>query len=795
MRTVNQETQTAWSQISFTKVRVYIPDLEMTIPDEKIGDIQLSESISDEDNLFFVGCISSGVELTLNDFDTDIHLKTIEVYAQKGDTTELKIFTGKVYTADLDGRNNTMKVVAYDALYRIFNADVTGWYDELALPMSMKNFRDAFFSHFNVTQNEATLINDDFMVNRSIGGEEILGRDIIKPLCEANVVFGHIDHNGNFSYISVSNYNRTVAIEEVSDMVKTDYVTEGIDKVIIRMDEEDIGAVSGYGANAYIIEGNMFFYGLSAAELQTVADAIFGELEGFTFQPLESVEMYNPIYELGDLITVPDGFGNSYQTIILNRTTDLQRESIQSKGLSEYSQAASYSNTSLIALLGKTNRLYRDIEETRSTITDIERGLQTEIRQTAEGIEIQIADLQSQIDGETAYYERETGAPTLLNYPYWDFTTSIPCNNTIRTADIYTENMEEGGEEYPHFTYTETDRKNHRSDLVYVDDTNLAYRFVLENGVWFWKEIADSEYTQILSRVSRLEATAEQLTSEYTEVRLDLSNNYYTKVETNSQITQSANQIQTTVAATYATKTTTTSLQSQITQQASEISAKVSQSGGNNQSFGWNLTSSSFDLYSNGGRVFRCNANGITITGNGVFSGQIDAQSGSIAGWQITNAGILKSQGSYGVAIQSDGTIVCKQGSTTKWALQYNGDVTFAGNCNISGNCTINGYATSATVNALTANFNTLNAKAITTDNFSAQNINANKITAGTLSTNRLDINGIVASFNGKAVTCSGISATNAYFNSLYLFENNVQYGFERRQRNINGTTIYYWGW
>lgn len=640
MRSVNQETQTAWSQISYTKVRIYLPSLSMSIPDEKIGDIQLTESISDADNLFFVGCISSKVDITLNDFTLDIHLNAIEIYAQKEDTTELKIFTGKIYTADIDGRNNTMKVVAYDALYRIFNADVKDWYDGLSLPMTMKSFRDSFFSHFNVTQNETTLINDDFIVNRSIGGEEILGRDIIKPLCEANVVFGHIDHNGNFSYISVSNYNRTVALAEVSDMVKTDYVTEGIDKVIIRMDEEDIGAVSGYGANAYIIEGNMFFYGLSAAELQTVADVIFGELEGFTFQPLESVEMYNAIYELGDLITVPDGFGNSYQTIILNRTTDLQRESIQSKGLSEYSQAASYSNTSLIALLGKTNRLYRDIEETRSTITDIERGLQTEIRQTAEGIEIQIADLQSQIDGETAYYERETGAPTLLNYPYWDFTTSIPCNNTIRTAPIYTENMGPDGEEYPHFTYTETDRKNHRSDLVYVDDTNLAYRFVLENGVWYWKEIADSEYTQVLSRLATLEATAEQLTSEYSELSLTLSNGYYTKVETDSKITQSATQIQTTVSATYTTKTETQNLQSQITQTANSITsevtratnaegqlssritqnanaitAKVSSSGGSSSSFAWELNTTNFRLLSNNEEVFKCNSSGVTVKG------------------------------------------------------------------------------------------------------------------------------------------------------------------------------------
>ena len=697
MRNVNQATQNAWNQISFTKVRVFLPSLSLSIDNSSIGSIKFNESISDTDNLFFVGCSSSGIELTLNNFTMDIHLYPIEVYAQKEDTTELKVFTGKVYTADIDKKDNTMKVVAYDSLYRIFNADITAWYDNLSLPMTMKAFRDEFFNHFGIAQKSITLLFDDMVVNRTIGGEEgnqgILGRDIIRPLCEANICFGHIDYDGEFVYISPTQNNRDVALSEVSAMVKADYVTDPIDKVIVRMDEEDIGAVSGYGTNAYIIEGNMFFYGLGVQDLQNVADAIYDELEGFSFQPLESEQMYNPIYELGDLITVPDGEDNFYQTIILNRSTDLQREEIKSKGLRDYSQSASYSNNSIIALMGKANRLYRDIEVTRSTIVDVEQGLQTQIEQTAEGLQIQIQDLQEQIDGEVAYYERETGAPTLLNYPYWDFTTSIPCNNTIRTADIYTENMGPDGDQFPHFTYTEKNRKDHRSDLVYVDDTNLGYRFVLENGVWYWKEIADSEYTQILSRLATLEATAEQLSSEYSELSVTLSDGYYTKVQTDSKITQSATQIQTTVAATYATKTTTDSLQSQITQTASSITsevtrattaegnlssritqnanaitAKVSSSGGSSSSFAWELNPTNFRLLSNNNEVLKCNSSGLYVTGNIV--------GGSISGTTITG---VELRGSCTMAETSSFTRLYAQNVTITQSLSLPSLTYFSG--------------------------------------------------------------------------------------------------------------------
>jgi len=608
MRTLDDD----WSGISYTAKRIYFPQTGTSISDEYVTSIKLTEAISDTDTLFYVGCVSTKVEFELNNFTTPIEGAEIEVYIQKADTDEIRVFKGKVNTAEMNGANKTVKAVAYDAMFEIFNSDVTQWYLNLTFPMTMLAFRNAFFTHFGITQKTATLLNDSYMVYQTIGGDGILGRDLLKPLCEANAVFGHINYDGEMEYISFTNSTKTIPVGEVSAMTKEDYNTDLIDKVIVREDEQDIGAVAGYGSNAYIVEGNMFFLGLSAQELGDIADDFLNALDSYTYRPLTVDDQYNPAYELGDKVTVPDGFGGTYTSYILERTTDFIRESIKARGVKDYSKSASYSNESLIKLRGKTNRLFRSVEETRSMITDVEEGLQTEIRQTAEGLEIQIEDLQAQIDGEIAYYERETGAPTLLNYPYWDFTTSIPCNNTIRTADIYEENMAVGGNQFPHFTYTEQNRKEHRSDLCYVDDTNLAYRFVIEEGVWYWKEIADSDYTQILSRLATLEATAEALQIEYNQISLELGSDYYTKVETDSKITQSASQIQTTVSATYATKTTTNNLQTQITQQAGLISAKASQSAGTSSSFAYELTPTKFELKANNNTVFKCDQNGIS---------------------------------------------------------------------------------------------------------------------------------------------------------------------------------------
>ena len=759
-------------------------NISLTNNDLYTESFDLSEKINSDNNIIFGSCVASVFKFTTSALDTDFKDKEITAnVALDGDFENPFTLGTYVVTEETLSADKTKKeIVAYDGLYKIINTDVGPWYNALTFPMTLSTFRGLLFSNFGITQKTATLVNDNMTVEKTIDVNTLSGAEVVKAICEINGVFGHIDRNGLFEYKQLDDtsvYEITASM--YSNCEYEEYEVQTIDRLQIREESGDIGVVVGSGTNDYIIEDNFLVYGKSSGELTTIANNILGVIDNVSFVPFKINCIGNPCVEVGDRVTITKRNGDSFDSYVLQRSMkgiQSLKDEITATGDEVYPDDVNGINYDIRQLKGKSNVLERTIEETRSTITDVEEALQTEIVQTAEGLQIQITDLQSQIDGETAYYERESGAPNLLNYPYWDFTTSIPCNNTIRTADIYTAEMATGGDQFPHFTYTEQNRKDHRSDLVYVDDTNLGYRFVLENGVWYWKEIADSEYTQILSRVSALEATAEQLTSEYTEISLDLSNNYYTKVETNSQISQTASQIQTTVAATYATKDTTNSLQSQITQQAGQIDAKVSQSGGSFNTFGWSLTSTGFTLYSQRSTVFQCNQNGITIEGSGFFSGNIHASSGQIGNWDITNGSISKSNGNYTVTIQADGTIACKQGNTVKWALQYNGDAYFYGNC------TVNGYATASRVSALEGSFNTLNAKAITTDNLSAQSINGGQITGSSITGGKIAANTItIDKLNASSLASSRIDCYTLAASQSYIWVGGRQYS----QTLING--------
>ena len=43
-------------------------------------------------------------------------------------------------------------VTAYDAIYDIGESEVSSWYNGLKFPLTLKQFRDSFFSYFGVEQ-------------------------------------------------------------------------------------------------------------------------------------------------------------------------------------------------------------------------------------------------------------------------------------------------------------------------------------------------------------------------------------------------------------------------------------------------------------------------------------------------------------------------------------------------------------------------------------------------------------------------------------------------------------------
>lgn len=130
-------------------------------------------------------------------------------------------------------------------------------------------------------------------------------------------------------------------------------------------------------------------------------------------------------------------------------------------------------------------------------------------------------------------------------------------------------------------------------------------------------------------------------------------------------------------------------LSSRISQNATEINAKVSQTGGDNSSFGWSLLSNKFSLYAGNKEVFKCTSSGIEV------NGKITATSGYIgngsSGFTITASAIYNGMGNInsganGIYIGTNGIALGggKFKVTSSGAVSAT-DMTLSGTLNVGG--------------------------------------------------------------------------------------------------------------
>lgn len=264
-------------------------------------------------------------------------------------------------------------------------------------------------------QEEVSLINDGMVVERTIEPAEISGKDVIEAVCELNGCFGHIGRDGKFHYVFLPKYIQGLYPAEdlypSEDLYPADpdseridkshyiscqyedFITQGITKLQIRQEENDIGAIVGDGDNCYIVEDNFLVYGKSAEDLETIAQNLLGVIENVTYRPFSADAKGNPCLEVGDAVRLCTKHEIVESYILERRLKGVQalRDTYSAEGEEYYSEDVNDVRKSIIQLKGKTNTLERTVEETKSTITDVEKGLQSRITQTAAEIELDVS--------------------------------------------------------------------------------------------------------------------------------------------------------------------------------------------------------------------------------------------------------------------------------------------------------------------------------------------------------------------------------------------------------------------
>ena len=360
--------------------------------------LEVVETLCDEENIVLGSCCASQVTFRIGYIAQSLIGKEITVSIQPQGGEILQI--GK-YIIDSDRRTADRRykdIVAYDVLKTILESDVIDWYNavlpQIDSTVTLKQFRDSFFTHFGVEQESISLINDTMIVEKTVDAERLSGSDVITKICEINACFGHIGRDGKFHYIYLDNLIPTLyPAEDIypsEDLYPSDgssitnigesgtyigcdyedYITAEIDKLQIRQSEDDIGKIVGTGTNCYVIQDNFLVYGKTDTELTNIANPIYTQLQKIHYTPATIEVKGNPCFEVGDGVQVITKY-DVIATYILKRTLkgiQALRDVYEASGSEYLGTQLNSVNEQITQLKGRTNRLKRTVDETVSEL-------------------------------------------------------------------------------------------------------------------------------------------------------------------------------------------------------------------------------------------------------------------------------------------------------------------------------------------------------------------------------------------------------------------------------------------
>lgn len=387
----------------------YDTDSHITNNDVVSGSFSLNESACSSKELKFGSLVSSKMSVKLyNTVDNLIDKElSVSIIPNKDSNNPLKI--GK-YTVKSDKPTSDRlykQIEAYDVLYDVIHKDVSDWYENLDFPLTQKLFRDSLFNYVGLEQVNATLVNDDMVIEKTISANSLSVQQVLSAICELNGAIGRINRDGKFAYVTLNpNPTKRIIIKKIKSKSGSyeDYDCKPISKVQIRQETNDIGAIAGTDGNTYIVQNNFLVYGKSSSDLSNVATNLLSVIQGITYRPFNVTSVYgNPCYEIGDALTVVTR-NATFNTYLLNRTLNgiqAMSDKIKADGVEIYTENLNSTNVQFQQLKRQTNVLERTVEKTVSQIASIDKKfddysttqeMQSAIEQSAEEIKQTVSE-------------------------------------------------------------------------------------------------------------------------------------------------------------------------------------------------------------------------------------------------------------------------------------------------------------------------------------------------------------------------------------------------------------------
>lgn len=421
---VSEQTKNAYKTTTDKTWTITFPDKNIVLTDEDISSqsIELKDVIEKNSSLSFKGCNASQFRFKAVEITTDLRGEYFTATVQAGNTEVITVFAGYVETQDnLNFADEETEIVGYDRLYYVADTECGPWYDTLTFPMSVRAFRNAFFTYIGITQADEDLPNDSLIMSKKVSDSSFKAKYVMECICQANARYGKLVNNV-FKYIKIENSDATrgtypsdttfpsdetypaspTATEVLSnsDYRNVDYSpynTAKITKVVVVDDAELTQGEYGTNDNNVLsIAGNMVAY---SVDLNACAMNIYEEVKEIELTPVVINLNGLPYIECGDIF-VCSTRKNLITSYVLNRTLKGVQalEDTYSSQLDQYQDTNEPLSNQIIRLNHATNRLTRSVTETKSELTNYETQtdgtivqMQSSITQTASAITTKVS--------------------------------------------------------------------------------------------------------------------------------------------------------------------------------------------------------------------------------------------------------------------------------------------------------------------------------------------------------------------------------------------------------------------
>ena len=273
---------------------------------------------------------------------------------------------------------NTYKLVAYDHVAKL-DRDLTTWFVKQAesFPMNLQTFVEMVCDKCGVTLKNDFIPHGDFGIPYFSAGE-VTGRKLLQWAAQIGARYVRATPDGKIEFAWYTKKN-TISIatsqSEVDGVTAVpyfegsltyeDYEVAPVQKVQIRNSDEDVGVVwpsDVEEGNTYVVSTNYMLTGMAESDLQYVAQSIYQALMNFTYVPCKVSVPRGSGLKAGDIVTVMDANGVTFDTCIMSRTVSAGKEVLECTGSPSRGSSTAVNNRSFESLAGKVLNIKTSVD-------------------------------------------------------------------------------------------------------------------------------------------------------------------------------------------------------------------------------------------------------------------------------------------------------------------------------------------------------------------------------------------------------------------------------------------------